>query len=85
MDLALFTFVMKIVFMGTPEAAVPSLERLISDGHKVVAVYTQPDRPSGRGNKVTFSAVKQCANDHDISVHQPAKIKTPEALGIQLC
>ncbi len=70
---------MRIVFMGTPRAAVPSLERLIADAHEVVAIYTQPDRPSGRGNKVTFSPVKQCAINNSIAVHQPVKIKTPEA------
>ncbi len=71
---------MKIVFMGTPQAAVPSLDRCLSDGHSVVAVYTQPDRPSGRGNKITYSPVKQFAIEHDLPVYQPVKIKTPEAL-----
>ncbi|MEP6788375.1 MAG: methionyl-tRNA formyltransferase [Acidobacteriota bacterium] len=71
---------MKIVFMGTPQAAVPSLERLIADGHEVVAVYTQPDRPSGRGNKITFSPVKEFALANRLTVYQPVKIKTPEAL-----
>ncbi|MFL6467125.1 MAG: methionyl-tRNA formyltransferase [Pyrinomonadaceae bacterium] len=71
---------MKIVFMGTPLAAVPTFERLVKDGHEVNAVYTQPDRPSGRGNKITFSPVKQFAHDNQIPVFQPAKIKTPEAL-----
>ncbi len=66
--------------MGTPQAAVPSLERIIDDGHEVVAVYSQPDRPSGRGNKITYSPVKQCAIDHSISVHQPQKVRTPEAI-----
>jgi methionyl-tRNA formyltransferase len=72
---------MKIVFMGTPQAAVPSLERILTDGHEVAAVYTQPDRPSGRGNKIAFSPVKQAAVDHGIPVLQPVKIRTPEALG----
>ena len=71
---------MKIVFMGTPKAASVSLERLINDGHQIVAVYTQPDRPSGRGNKITFSPVKELAISHNLSVLQPAKIKTPQAL-----
>jgi len=71
---------MKIVFMGTPQAAVPSLERLINDGHEVVAVYTQPDRPAGRGNKITFSPVKDFALSNQLEIHQPTKIKTPEAL-----
>jgi len=65
--------------MGTPNAAVPSLERLLSSGHEVVAVYTQPDRPSGRGNQVTFSPVKQFAIEHDLPVQQPVKLKTDEA------
>jgi methionyl-tRNA formyltransferase len=72
---------MKIVFMGTPQAAVPSLERILSDGHSVAAVYTQPDRPAGRGNKIAFSPVKQTALDRRIPVLQPVKIRTPEALG----
>ena len=71
---------MKIVFMGTPRAAVPSLEQLIGDGHEVVAVYTQPDRPAGRGNKITFSPVKDFALSHQLEIRQPTKIKTPEAL-----
>jgi methionyl-tRNA formyltransferase len=70
---------MKIVFMGTPGAAVPALERLISDDHEVIAVYTQPDRPSGRGNKITHSPVKQFALEHGIEVFQPTKIRTSEA------
>src|SRR5260221_10439412 len=73
---------MKIVFMGTPQAAVPSLERLIKDGHEVVSVYTQPDRPSGRGNKITYSPVKEFAIANRLSVYQPTKIKTPEAFEI---
>ena len=71
---------MKIVFMGTPRAAVPSLDRLLADGHEVVAVYTQPDRPSGRGNKVVFSPVKQFAIDRGLPILQTTKIRTPEAL-----
>jgi len=71
---------MKIVFMGTPQAAVPSLEKLIADGHEIVAVYTQPDRPAGRGNKLTAPPVKEFAVQHDLPVFQPTKIKTPEAL-----
>ena len=66
--------------MGTPQAAVPSLEKLLSDGHQVVAVYTQPDKPSGRGNKIMFSPVKECALAHDLAVLQPTKIRTPEVL-----
>jgi methionyl-tRNA formyltransferase len=71
---------MKIVFMGTPQAAVSSLERILRDGHEVVAVYTQPDRPAGRGNKLTAPPVKEFAAQHNLPVYQPTKIKTPEAL-----
>ena len=66
--------------MGTPKAAVASLERILSDGHDVVAVYTQPDRPSGRGNKITFSPVKEFALQQNLPVFQPLKVKTPEGL-----
>lgn len=66
--------------MGTPKAAVPSLERLLADGHEVCAVYTQPDRPSGRGNKITYSPVKDFALQQNIPIFQPTKIRTPEAL-----
>src|SRR5215204_649334 len=71
---------MKIVFMGTPAAAVPTLERIVNDGHDVVAVYAQPDKPSGRGNKIGYSPVKQFALDNDLPVVQPTKIRTAEAL-----
>lgn len=71
---------MKIVFMGTPNAAVPSLEKILQDGHEVVAVYTQPDRPSGRGNKMSAPAVKEFAVQNNLPIFQPTRIKTPEAL-----
>ena len=66
--------------MGTPLAAVPTLRRCLTDGHKVVAVWTQPDRPAGRGHRVSFSPVKEFAVAHDLPVYQPAKIKNDEAL-----
>lgn len=69
---------MRIVFMGTPLAAAVSLERLVREGHEVVAVYTQPDRPAGRGNKIAISPVKQFALDHGLKILQPTKIKTDE-------
>jgi methionyl-tRNA formyltransferase len=71
---------MKIVFMGTPQAAVASLERILRDGHEIVAVYTQPDRPAGRGNKLNASPVKEFAAPNNLQIYQPTKIKTPEAL-----
>ena len=70
---------MKIVFMGTPRAAATSLERLVRQGHEVVAVYTQPDRPAGRGNKVTQSPVKEFALANGLAIYQPTKVKTEEA------
>jgi methionyl-tRNA formyltransferase len=69
---------MRIVFMGTPESAVPSLRRLVDDGHEIVAVWTQPDRPAGRGKKLHQSPVKDFALLHNLPVYQPAKIKTAE-------
>src|SRR6267143_610331 len=70
---------MRIVFMGTPESAVPSLQRLIKDGHEIAAVWTQPDKPAGRGDKIHSSAVKQFALANGLRVEQPSKIKTQEA------
>ncbi len=72
---------MKIIFMGTPEFAVPSLEMLINEGYEVIAVVTQPDKPKGRGNKLAAPPVKGFALEHGITVLQPAKIKTPEFVG----
>ena len=66
--------------MGTPHAAVPTLRRCLEDGHEVVAVWTQPDRPAGRGNKVAPPPVKEFALQHGLTVHQPAKIRNDEAL-----
>lgn len=71
---------MKIIFAGTPEFAVPSLQLLLDSEHQVVAVYTQPDRPSGRGRKLTPSPVKALALTADIPVLQPTSFKTDEEL-----
>jgi len=70
---------MRIVFMGTPESAVPSLQRLLGEGHEVVAVWTQPDRPAGRGDKMHAPPVKTFALEHSLNVVQPQKIRTPES------
>src|SRR5213593_34358 len=70
---------MRIVFMGTPESAVPSQRRLVDDGHEIVAVWTQPDKPAGRGNKLHQSPIKEFALQHNLAIQQPAKIKTAEA------
>ena len=69
---------LRVVFMGTPDFAVPCLEALLAAGHEVAAVITQPDRPRGRGRKLSFSPVKACAVEHGLEVLQPEKIKTPE-------
>ena len=66
---------MRIVFMGTPEFAVPSLEKLIGAGYEVAGVFTQPDRPRGRGKKLAPSPVKECALAHGIPVFQPERIR----------
>lgn len=69
---------MKVLFMGTPDFAVPTLERLVSDGHHLVGVITQPDRPKGRGKKVTAPPVKVKALELELPVYQPLKVKDPE-------
>lgn len=66
---------MKIVFAGTPDFAVPSLKALLASHHQVCAVYTQPDRPAGRGRKLTASPVKQLALEFNIPVYQPENFK----------
>jgi methionyl-tRNA formyltransferase len=70
---------MKLIFMGTPEFAVPSLRRLLADGHQILAVFTQPDKPVGRHQIITPPPVKVCALEHDLPIYQPLKIRTPEA------
>ncbi|MGL4800277.1 MAG: methionyl-tRNA formyltransferase [Cellulosilyticaceae bacterium] len=70
---------MNIVFMGTPDFAVPTLQMLIDEGHQLLAVVTQPDRPKGRGNKETMSPIKELALKHDIPVLQPERVKGNEA------
>src|SRR6201996_7150656 len=71
---------MRIVFMGTPEFAVTSLDELIKAGSEIVGVVTAPDKPAGRGQKVSESAVKQYAVANGIKVLQPEKLKSPEFL-----
>ena len=70
---------LKIVFAGTPEFAALHLQALIDSEHEVIAVYSQPDRPAGRGKKLQASAVKQLAVDHAIPVFQPQSLKTTES------
>ncbi|MEA5144550.1 MAG: methionyl-tRNA formyltransferase, partial [Candidatus Limiplasma sp.] len=66
---------LRIVFMGTPDFAVPSLQALLQSEHQVVGVFTQPDRPKGRGGKVQMSPVKVLSLEHQIPVFQPLKIR----------
>ena len=70
---------MRIVFAGTPEFAAEHLKALLGTQHQVIAVYTQPDRPAGRGHKLMPSPVKQLAVEHGIPVYQPATLRAPEA------
>lgn len=72
---------MRVIFMGTPDFAVPTLEALI-EKHEVLAVVTQPDKPKGRGKKMVFPVVKEKALEHNITVYQPQKVKTPEFVEI---
>ncbi|MCA9912760.1 MAG: methionyl-tRNA formyltransferase, partial [Anaerolineae bacterium] len=69
----------KIVFMGTPDFAVPTLQALI-DHHEVIGVVTQPDRPAGRGGKIRMSPIKELALQYEIPVFQPKKLRKPEAI-----
>lgn len=68
---------MKVIFMGTPDFAVASLEALLRE-HDVLAVVTQPDKPKGRGKKLAFSPVKEYALAHGLAVLQPERVKAPE-------
>jgi len=70
---------MKIIFAGTPEFAARHLQALIASNHHICAVYTQPDRPAGRGKKLSPSAVKTLAEEHNIPVMQPVSLKTEDA------
>ena len=70
---------MRLIFAGSPEFSVPSLRALVEAGHDVVAVYSQPDRPAGRGKKLTASAVKQAALELGIPVYQPLNFKEAAA------
>jgi methionyl-tRNA formyltransferase len=69
---------LRVVFFGTPQFAVPSLEHLLKSRHHVVGVVTQPDRPRGRGQKVTDAPVKTTAVEHDLAVFQPARLRDPD-------
>ncbi|MGA3189714.1 MAG: methionyl-tRNA formyltransferase [Bryobacteraceae bacterium] len=69
---------MRLVYLGTPAFAVPSLERIVEAGHEVCGVFTQPDRPKGRGQKDAMSPVKEAALRLGLTVHQPGRVRRPE-------
>lgn len=71
---------MKVIFMGTPDFAVGTLEALIQAGHEILLVVTQPDKPKGRGKSMQFPPVKEAALSHDISVYQPRRVREPECV-----
>ena len=71
---------MRLVYLGTPQFAVPSLERLVEAGHEVLAVLTQPDRPKGRGQKDAMSPVKEAALRLGLAVEQPERVRRPEVV-----
>ncbi|MEN8236264.1 MAG: methionyl-tRNA formyltransferase [Pseudomonadota bacterium] len=73
---------LRIIFMGTPEFAVPTLQALIDSPHKVVAVYSQPPRPVGRGHKIQPSPVHALAQKHNIPVQTPKSLRSEEAQGV---
>ncbi len=68
---------LKIVFCGTPEFAVPSLQALLNSRHQLTAVYTQPDRPAGRGQRLTASPIKELALANQLAIYQPETLKNP--------
>lgn len=71
---------MRLVFLGTPAFAVPTLHAVVEAGHEVVAVFTQPDRPKGRGQALALSPVKQRALELGLTVHQPERVRRPEVV-----
>jgi methionyl-tRNA formyltransferase len=71
---------MKVIFMGTPDFSVGTLEEIIRAGHEVVLVVTQPDKPKGRGQAVQCSPVKECALAHGLPVYQPKRVREPECV-----
>ena len=73
---------MRIIFMGTPDFAVPCLKKLIEAGHEIAAVFTQPDKPRGRKQTLTPPEVKVCALEHGLTVYQPKTLRDSEALDI---
>ena len=73
---------MKIVFMGTPDFSVPCLKEIADKGYEIPAVFTQPDRPKGRGYKMIPTPVKACAQEFDIPVYQPLSLRKGDSIFI---
>ena len=71
---------MKVIFMGTPDFSVGTLEALVEAGHEVMLAVTQPDKPKGRGKEMQFTPVKECAIRYNIPVYQPRKVREPECI-----
>lgn len=71
---------MKVIFMGTPDFAVGTLEEIIAAGHEVALVVTQPDKPKGRGHEMQYTPVKETAIAHGIEVYQPRRVREPECI-----
>src|SRR5450755_4699637 len=71
----------RIIFMGTPSFAVPSLEKLLAAGYEIVAVVTAPDKPAGRGLQLNESAIKKFALSKGLKILQPEKLKSPDFIG----
>ncbi len=71
---------MDLIFLGTPTFAVPTLERIVDAGHRVLAVFTQPDRPKGRGGQLSATPVKEAALRLGLPVHQPERVRRPEVV-----
>jgi methionyl-tRNA formyltransferase len=70
----------RLVFLGTPEFAVPTLERIVETGHEVLTVVTQPDRPKGRGQQTAAPPVKQAGLRHGLPIYQPERVRRPESV-----
>lgn len=73
---------MKVIFMGTPDFSVGTLEALVEAGHEVLLAVTQPDKPKGRGKEMQFTPVKECAMKYDIPVYQPRRVREPECMDV---
>ena len=71
---------MRVIFMGTPDFSVGTLQALIDAGHEVVLAVTQPDKPKGRGKSMQFPPVKEAALEHGIEVYQPRRVREPECV-----